>query len=55
MVNGTCETGAGGVCYAVVKEEYNETGAFDPEYSYGCFAPSEEGFLQVNIFITYVS
>lgn len=50
MANGTCEVKLGGLCFAAVREEYdNETGAFDPEYSYGCLPPEEEGLLQVKI------
>lgn len=51
MTNGTCEVKQGGLCFAVVREEYdNETGTFEPEYTYGCLPPDEEGLLQVNIY-----
>lgn len=54
MTNGTCEVKPGGMCFAAVREDYdNETGAFDPEYSYGCLPPEDEGFLQVNLAISF--
>lgn len=49
--NGTCETRPGGFCFALVEDIVDEeTGNSEPDYSYGCMAPEQNGgFLQCQV------
>ncbi|XP_075238301.1 serine/threonine receptor kinase thickveins isoform X2 [Lycorma delicatula] len=45
--NGTCVAKLGSYCFSAVQEEYNsETKTYEPELSYGCLPPDEQGFMQ---------
>ncbi|CAG0912791.1 unnamed protein product [Notodromas monacha] len=45
--NGTCRARPNSVCFAAVEQVYNEdSGTYEPEYSYGCLPPDETGLMQ---------
>ncbi|RZF49102.1 hypothetical protein LSTR_LSTR008388 [Laodelphax striatellus] len=45
--NGTCTARPGSQCFSAVEEVYNsETRKFEPERTYGCLPPEEQGLMQ---------
>lgn len=49
--NGTCAAKPGSQCFSAIEEVYNyESGQYEPEISYGCLPPDEQGFMQVKLY-----
>ncbi|KAK2720640.1 hypothetical protein QYM36_004509, partial [Artemia franciscana] len=47
QLNGTCNLQPFSQCYAAAEEVLNpDTGQLEPEWSYGCMPPGEQGFMQ---------
>lgn len=48
LPNGTCLAQPGSQCFSAVEDVYNhETSKMEPERSFGCLPPDEQGFMQV--------